>query len=177
MENIINYPTSYIFSKSLRAAGVAFIIAGGLTLIQSIIDIHIAGVCIGLLFLFAGIFLSMGKEGFQLNSKEKKFRLFFSLFSLIKIGKWLNIQPYTAICLLSFNYTETTSSQSNRQNTSISKKFEINLLNSNQSKKLRIMSLDSEQKALQLLEVISVSSGIPICAYHPPEIQQRASRR
>jgi hypothetical protein len=114
-----------------------------------------AGIGSGILILLFGGIICFSKSGIQVNLQKKEYKKYLKLFFIIKIGSWKDMSDYDYVTILKSNkgYTATDLT-AKRMKVNITK-YDVLLINSNNSKRILIKSMDNKYIAMSYAKDIS----------------------
>ena len=102
----------------------------------------------GILLIIMGAFMGFTSTGTRIDFDNKKIRFFNNFFGILKVGKWIPIEPGMKIGIKKNNWMWRGYSRSNRTLDISSNDFRINLYDAFGKELLSIMKAGSRDSAL-----------------------------
>ena len=133
----------------LMAIGFIILFSGGL-----------AGIGSGLLILLFGGAICFSKNGIQINFQNKKYRKYMKFFFIIKLGSCKKMSDYDYVTVQKVDKGYTAVSLTAKRLKISTPKYDVLLINSTNSEKILIKSMDNKYIAMSYAKDISETTSI-----------------
>ena len=139
------------FGPAGSSAGIFLFIIGIITTITSLF---------GLVLVLLGAFIGFSSSSTFIDSDKRRIKFSNNLFGILKIGKWIQINPAMKLAIKDSAITWRTYSRGNRTLDIESKDFRIILLDSDNQEIMQIKKTNSLDLAKAELEILCNKLGL-----------------
>lgn len=117
---------------------------------------------LGVLFLLLASFLFFTYSGIEIDTETKQIKSYYSIFGILKRGKWQSLEKYKGVTLVPMKKVNTTFSRSNRQTSTTERYFQIYLVNKAKKPALPIKKCKTLDAAHDSLDEFSIWLKMPV---------------
>jgi hypothetical protein len=150
--SVISHRLMYFFGPAARFAGGFIGLVG--------IAVLLWGGWAGLILVVFGLGLISAQSGMELYPDECRFRLYYNVFWLFKMGQKRDLTPYNRLMVMPWRGSHVVYSRSNRRVEHPESKYVVYALHQNRNEKIPLYIADEQEAALQKLK--EIKSAIPL---------------
>ena len=101
-------------------------------------------------------------SGVEIQSDKRLFRKYDMWFGLIKTGKWISLDNFVGITLVSMRQIYRMYSRSNRVSSSVERQFRICLVNQKKKPSIEIKKCKTREQAQKCLDEFAIWLHLPV---------------
>lgn len=152
---IVNNKLEYILSGPKVFAAILFVVTG-------IIFVLMGHIIFGLSISLFVAFLLTSYSGVEIDTTNHKIKQYNSFFSLIKTGKWKNMNSYIGLTIVPMRKINTIASRANLTNTTVKKDYRIYLVNKAKRPAFAIKICKNREQARDSIDEFSIWLNLPV---------------
>jgi len=165
---IISNRLGFSFASPIVIVGAVMVVSGLLAVFENIF--------LGIVLLLIGGFIALSSYGVQINIAEKKIREYGSFYG-VKYGRWVPLNNFSSISILSSRSGFQIYSRTNQSTSSVDDFFDVCVLNDSHRKKIVVRKFKSKSDASIYADQLSSALKYPVVSFNPVRSSKTSSRR